>query len=183
MYIFEKPYSLFTSPYPHLVIENFLPEDIATQLSNEYPTDLNWGSNYNPINYPQDSVWGEFYNINMLRMNDTIKILDTAFNKQPGGSVPKVNYTYYEDTEKRMLRGWHVDAQDKKYQILIYLGDLSNGGELEMWDGINIKTFPFVHNRLVAWYNNTDKNVGTLTEHRYYSGNGGRKVFNIPITY
>jgi hypothetical protein len=186
MYLFEKEYTFNTHPYPYLIIENVLPKDVADKLAEEFPTDLGWGTDkYNAINYPKDSIWEEFYNTNMSHIRDIIDILDTAFQKEPSETnrVPKVNYTYYEDTEKRMLRGWHVDAEDKKYQILLYLGDLLEGGEIEMWNGTDIVSFPFKHNRMIAWYNNTNPDNGILTHHRYFSGNGGRKVFNIPIVY
>jgi hypothetical protein len=186
MYLFEKPYTFYPYPYPHLIINGALPNEIADQLAESYPTDLGWGtSEYNAIKYPDNDVWKKFYEVNLEKnLPFIIDLLDRAFDKPSEKVVvKKVNYNYYKDSDRNMLRDWHVDSAEKKYQILLYLGSVERGGELEMWDRKETKTVPFAHNRLVAWYNNRDSTKGTLTEHRYFSCKGERKVFNIPIIY
>ena len=68
MYFFEKDYEYFDSPWPHIIINDALDEDIAQRLSDDFiisqvePTD----------------VWKEFMTYQESRLDDMVALLDSA---------------------------------------------------------------------------------------------------------
>jgi len=166
LFLFQNKYTYFESPWPHIVIDNCLPDDIAKELSDTF--------------LEKTELWDELKNQNMNSLYKMNVLLSGIFNKD------LVNvYTdewnlnvHVASTETELIRDWHIDGLDKRYQIILYLGDMKCGQyEMKNKDGWT-KTIPYKHNRLLAWYNNTTDNP---TYHRFWTGDKDRHTVNMPI--
>ena len=195
MFIFDQPYQYFEEPWPHIVIENVLPKKIADHMLHNWPETnvyneshkkeidrsdvllepiLNFGAN------SDDPIYEEFEYVNFVQRTD--EILETAakiFNDPDPYDCDLTDLVYREVKRKAsdpvvLVRDWHTDKPQKKYNSILYIGSGENAGfqALNKKTGID-KMYEYRHNRLI-WWRNTREAV-----HRFYSGNASRKTINL----
>lgn len=176
MFLLEQPYKKLDLPWPMIVIDNVLPIDVANKMENEFP--VAGGKLKNPESL--NGVFKDFYRVNYVIEHDKIiQTLDQIFNERYERNV-KLNHIAfrdYVDHEMRIARDWHTDLLDKKYHMMLYLGQ-KPGGYFEARNSQGITaSFPYTHNRLICWRNTPD------TEHRWFSVKGSRKTIGIGACY
>lgn len=182
MYIFDKPYKYYDKPWPHIVIEPFLPSDVADHMRDYFPpaglSHKEQKHNKWAGDYLDDPVFAEFSRVNEEREQDIYDFLDNVFD-DPGDLYGWTPFQYRNERpreERIKLKGWHTDLPGKKYHIMMYLGGGENG-ELEMkhFGTEEFKSFPYVHNRLVAWRNDP------FTHHRFWTSKSRRFTISLGI--
>lgn len=175
MYLFENRQraQLYDWPYPHLVIQNALDPALAKLLALQ----LNCSD--------PPPLWQKVIEENLNhRSSETVEYLDSVF-EQPTTDfhVHEANLTSLDfGGDPELVRDWHIDGDRKKYQTLYFFGNCTKGGEHEMLDektGMR-KVIPFTHNMMLAWYNRYSE---PRAMHRFYSGQGQRYTFNMPVDY
>lgn len=175
MYILQNSYTKFDLPWPIILIENVLPQTVADTMRDNFP--VKGGKLKNP---DLDGVFKEFYDVNYVqREKELITTLDIIFNDKYEKStrLNHIAFRDYVDHEMRLARDWHTDLPEKKYHMMLYLGQEPGGYfEARNNEGITL-SFPYKHNRLICWRNTPG------TEHRWFSVNGSRKTIGIGVSY
>jgi len=184
MYIFDKPYEYFEHPWPHIVIKPFLPKQFADYMRDNFPlpgpSKKEQQHNRWAGDYWDDKVFAEFSRVNENRQDDIYTFLDKAFN-DAGDVYGWTPFQYRNEPAVENpieLRDYHVDLPDKKYHIMMYLGE-GDRGELEMinYNTGQHKSFPYEHNRLIAWRNDD------FTHHKWWSSTSRRFTISLGIEY
>ena len=202
MYLFEQPYQYFEEPWPHIVIENVLPDDAAECMLNNWPKNIPERS----IEKYYDNTWfaghkvkvfEDFEQVNFIdRADDVLKTLAKAFNEPVVYDCDIDGLVYRHSTfsnpheqyeivdvisesgkkvgEKKRMRDWHIDFQDKKYHGMLYIGSGENSEFVARNEKTGIdKAYEYSHNRLIMWRNTPD------TVHTFYCGVESRKTISI----
>jgi hypothetical protein len=150
---------IFTSPYPHSIIDNFFPEDLAKQLESEFP------------NY-QDSCWHVYDNAieNKKTCNDWNKFPELTYR-----TFKRLVERYPELFSDPGLHGggWHIHASggnlnphldytihpklklQRKANLIVYLSSVvlpEHGGHFGFWkNGKLIKEIQPKFNRAILF--------------------------------
>ena len=176
MYLLNKDAEIFSEPWPHAIINDALPIEIADHLRDNFPEHRLFSGPNN-----SDEIFAEFSDVNFNIMADDIVAKCHDLMKVPYSEceLDEISFINYKYDNVELIRDWHLDGASKKFQMLYYLGESEAGGEIELTNGKDIKTLPYQHNRLFIWQNAP----GTL--HRFWSVNGSRKtisfVINMPM--
>lgn len=185
MYLFDNVIKVVKDPWPHLVIENALPQSIAYYMYRNFPP---VGASVDEIlnnqrreDYIDDDVFRAFTLENRTRAEETFEILDDAFEDYSTDQYRLSNFTYRDEPPawpKVELRPWHIDKPTKKYHMMYYLGT-GKGGELEMLNEENgdVRTYGYEHNRLIVWKNEDH------TFHRFFSADTWRRTISLGVEY
>jgi hypothetical protein len=186
-------------PFPHGVYDNFLPSDLATDLSASFPTpdSIEWVSRDNTQNrrlYQHDetklpalhrAMLREFNSRQFVLFLETLTGIDNllpdpyfiggGLHLSRPGDFLKVHADF----------NWHHKLQaHRRVNALMYLSDTwdeSWGGAVEFWDkgmtGAVDKAYP-IFNRLVVFSTSEDSNHGQ-PEHNKCPEGTYRKVINL----
>lgn len=185
MFLFTNPYLLHKDPWPHLVIDNLLPEDVATHLLNTFPdpghTEKEQQYYQRRGNYINDPIHKEFAEVNAARQTDIFEIVDDAFEDMSTDEYTLSEFTYRKQpptSQPTLIKDWHTDLPTKKYHAMIYLGE-GEGGWLELLDqnSSTTKRYSYTHNRMILWRNDTN------SFHRFWSANTCRLTIGFAIQY
>jgi hypothetical protein len=143
---------MFKTPFPHIVIDNFLNEELALELSNEFPDykDEKWYYYDNPLeNKKANNNWGMFpsttYNFfHYLNSDIFINSLKTDFNiakLYPDHGLHGAGWHMHSAGGKLNV---HLDYSihpklklQRKLNLILYLTPDWNpawGGNLELWE-------------------------------------------------
>ena len=207
MFLFDRPYQYFEEPWPHVIIENALPNDAAERMLICWPE--NSHRHYgNAVKYPdkwhgdyKDQVFNDFEKINFVdRADDMLKKLAEIFD-EPNFDDCKIDGVLYNNIkfdenlkykkienvvsetgeivgQKKMLKHWHVDNLRKKYLGLLYIGSGENSEFIAKNKKTGVdKTYEYEHNRFIIWRNTSD------TLHKFYCGVESRKTIMIEFNW
>jgi Rps23 Pro-64 3,4-dihydroxylase Tpa1-like proline 4-hydroxylase len=139
-------------PFPHIVIDNFLPEALLNQVLNEFPKvdSIDWQRFNNSVekkNASRDELqMGETIRILLYQLNSStfIKFLETLTGID--GLIPDPHFVGggLHQIERGGFLKMHVDFNkhttlnlDRRLNLLIYLNkdwQEEYGGHLELWD-------------------------------------------------
>ncbi len=183
MYLLNGNIEYYESPWPHIVINNVLPDDVADYMLRNFPTP---GSSEKEqrqkkfLGCPDDLVFQEFAVENMSRQREFHTALNEIF-KQPHEDLSngRLSFKCSEPRESfQVLKKWHTDAADKKYKVLMYLGS-GEGGWLELGNPLTkeLKRYEYTHNRAVI-YNNSE-----LAFHQFYSASVNRYTIGFSVKF
>lgn len=185
---------IYKHPYPHIIVHNFFQERVAKRISEDFLYDVSHPSkNYEgscgiEVDFTKN-VSNHRYVSRVLKQYfyyDWIEVSDFCFDHLSNGDKePSSRYrpqrlitcSYEPKEENTIIRDWHTDAVEKRYHIMMYMGDCKSGGEFEMRnkDG-ETKSIPFESNRLIIWKNTLD------AEHRYRNSTDfTRQTISIPL--
>lgn len=191
MYLLDQDYKYYSRPFPHIVIDNAMPEDVAQYMLKNFPKcgmfkkdaseheKNNW---QHRGNYDSDPVFKQFAEVNQkVKAKEFISTLDQIFSQNTDNL--KITPLTFRDqmpkNPKECLRDWHLDDLNKKYHGLLYLGT-GEAGELEMkniYDGEE-KSYEYRHNRFILWLNNEE------SLHRFFTSvNQFRKTISIALEF
>jgi len=177
MYFFEKQYEYFSDPWPHIIINNALDIDIANKLSEQFVESQNQET--------RTKLWNEFISYNESRLDDMVKVLDSAFKRNTTEYRYQTNLCGNLPNNGKVEKDWHIDGPDKIYQILYYMDSEEDTGYFEAASddrGTNSKIIPYRHNRIIAFKSSHGQDNEKQTWHRFFSTvSAHRKTFNIPI--
>lgn len=164
------------SPFPHIVIDNFLPPEILDLCLSEFPSKLNEGDEY--FDRDQERYKAQF---NPDTLTDPLRRLFYSFNSKPfirvlenitniKGLIPDPYFLgagFHEIGQGGHL-SVHVDFNhhkvmnlERRINVLIYLNkdwDEAYGGQLELWNedmSRSLKSVVPMFNRCVI-FNTTD---------------------------
>jgi len=183
MYIFDKEPTYYSKPWPHIVIDDVLPADVADHIKDNFPS-CNEHDARGPClaaDYTSDPVFTKFHesiHSNADRMNAK---MDEIFKSEYDGPY-SMRHALYRDqppTETfSLIRDWHIDAPNKKHKFMFYF-DEGEGGWFELINPITKeeKRYEYKHNRLIAFQNTL------LTAHRFYTSDKLRKTIAIGTGY
>ena len=181
MYLFDKPYQYFTEPWPHIVIENVLPDDVAEYMLNNWPEGQDYGviKTFGAGN--DDPVHAEFERVNFIERADDILMTsaqifndDDAFDCDLDGLI----YRDLKADEPCLVRDWHIDNTEKKYHGILYIGSVKDAAFVARNDETCLeKVYEYEHNRFLWWRNTPE------TMHKFYSGTGSRKTISISADF
>lgn len=187
MYLFDQKYQYFEEPWPHIVIENVLPEDAAGRMLNNWPDNLPPRGLGDPTYYEdqwfsgcKDKVFDDFERVNFIdKADDVLKALAETFNEPVFDDCDIDGLMYRDDKFSNLpLRDWHVDNPNKKYHGMLYIGSGENSEFVARNEKTGIdKTYEYRHNRLIMWRNTPD------TLHKFYCGVESRKTISIAANY
>lgn len=183
MYLLNNEYTYFDNPWPHIVIDNALPADVADYMLTNFPA---VGSSHKEqkqdrfVGYPEDPIFKEFIAINEERKEELYSTLNTIF-KQPEQPLYNARCSFKcipAHDGFKVVKPWHTDKADKKYMILLYLGG-GPGGWYEMGNPVTkqLKKYDFVHNRLLI-YNNSD-----ISFHRFFASTVPRRTISFAAKF
>lgn len=185
MYLLNNIPKMQSLPWPHLVIDDALPSDVADGLLSEWMRDRDrwkWSLMEEPydgqilVQPPVENEFHfDFFMENFCRRREMYDTLCRYFSIKPEKNVELDHWKYIEYPRKKsysLIRGWHDDNDDKLFHIMYYLGneELLNGN-FEARDhktGTEVK-YPFRHNRLIIWHN------APGTTHRFGNSIGDRR--------
>ena len=119
MFLFDRPYQYFEEPWPHIIIENVLPEDAAERMLNNWPDNLPPRGLGDPAYYEdkwfsdhKDQVFDDFEQVNFIdRADDVLKALAEAFN-EPVFDDCDIDGLMYRDDKFSNLPAKQKTAQD-----------------------------------------------------------------------
>lgn len=183
MYLLNNTIQYLDEPWPHIVIDNVLPNDVAGYMLANFPSA---GSSEKEqrqnkfIGYSDDPVFKEFHDINEARQQEFHETLNDIFS-QPKEDLINTRYSFKTTKPREVYqveKKWHTDKSDKKYKVLIYLGS-GKGGWYEMAnpDTKQIKKYEYQHNRAII-YNNSEQCF-----HRFYSSNVDRHTIGFSVKF
>lgn len=191
MYLLDQDYKYYSEPFPHIVIDNALPEDVASHMLKNFPkcglfkkhATLGERSNWQHRgNHDSDPVFKQFAEINQkLKAKDFISTLDKIFNQKPD-DIEVGDFIFRDQipsNPKECIRDWHVDLISKKYHGMLYIGS-GAGGELEMKSIHNDseKSYAYQHNRFILWLNTKE------SLHRFFTSTSQfRKTISVPLRF
>ena len=185
MFLFENTAQVFNDPWPHLVINNALPEDVANYMRDHFPepgpSEKEQKYNQRRGGFIDDKVYDDFRLLHQLKADDIFEIVDNAFGDLTTDEYCLSDFTYRKQPPQWppvLIKDWHTDLPDKKYHAMLYLGS-GQGGWYELLDKRrNIeKRYPYEHNRLIVWRNTDD------TFHRFWSSDNCRQTIGFAIEY
>jgi hypothetical protein len=171
-YLFQKvkETSIVEDPWPHIMIEEALEPNFAKSLLETFPD-----SNKFHHGYDGTPNWSKFTTENIERASETYDMLEEIFNApHTPYSHHELNLNLYQNASIDLIRDWHTDGREKKFQILLYLGE-EDGGEFELLNDSKTLTYPYKHNRLIVWHNTKE------TQHRFWSVVGNRYTVSMPL--
>jgi len=138
------------SPFPHIIIDNFLPEKVIEKLLHEFPEhqkpqlDLHqekFKTNYNPDHINSGFARSFFYSLNSKPF---LKFLETLTGIDALISDPHFLGGGFHETTKGGKLGVHADFNlhkklnlHRRLNVLIYLNKdwkEEYGGHIELWD-------------------------------------------------
>lgn len=185
MFLLKNTPHVHNDPFPHFVIDNALPEDVASYMLDNFP-DAGPSAKeqkYNQVRggYKDDAVFASFESLNDLMQDDIFELVDDAFTDFTTDQYTLSDFTYRKEPPQWppvLLKDWHIDQPNKKYHAMVYLGD-GDGGWLEMRnDKRNIeKRYEYTHNRLIMWRNDAD------ALHRFWTSNNSRHTIGFAVQY
>jgi hypothetical protein len=183
MYLLNNTIQYIEDPWPHIIINNALPIDVADYMLANFPVtgDTQKERLQNKfIGYPADSVFEEFHEINTDRQQEFHSTLNMLFSQQEEDLI-NTRYSFKVTNPSdpyKIKKKWHTDASDKKYKILVYLGS-GEGGWLELGnpETRQLKRYEYKHNRAII-YNNSK-----LSFHRFYSSNVPRYTLGFSVKF
>lgn len=185
MYLLKNTAQVYKDPWPHIVINNVLPEDVANYMLNKFPdpgpSAKEQKYNQRRGGYKDDPTFANFELENELAKVCLFEDIDDAFNDLTTDEYTLSDFTYRKQPPQWppvLLKDWHTDLPNKKYHAMIYLGE-GNGGWLEMRDEKrNLeKRYEYTHNRMILWRNADD------TLHRFWSSDNCRHTIGFAIEY
>lgn len=185
MYLFDNVIKIIQKPWPHLVIENALPSDVALYMYKHFPpVGVSVGeilNNQRREDYIDDEVYRKFTLENRSRAAETFELLDEAFGDFSTDQYRLSNFTFRDEPPawpRVELRPWHIDKPTKKYHMMYYLGT-GAGGELEMLDEEtgDVQQYAYEHNRLIVWKN------ADYTFHRFFSSDVQRRTISLGVEH
>jgi hypothetical protein len=183
--VLDRAGALEPHPFPHIVIENALPEDYYWDLHRSLEPVPYSGSGVVRIVNNRFNVmprvikaqnWLDFiaYHESPAFLNDVARVFGVVkkganqFTCQQAGNLPSV-------AEKTKVLGAHIDGDGIWFVGLLYMGSSEDqdGGDLQLcrwlgerqWTRGNravdettepVKTIPYKHNLFVGWINNND---------------------------
>ena len=169
-------------PFPHIVIDNFLPEALLNQVLNHFPeeatgSEVNYEKGYKGLHKrqinPNDcdeylrAVFGFFNSAPMLQFFESLTAID--------GLIPDPYFTGggLHETKTGGLLGVHSDFRvnkklhvERRINAIIYLNKdwkSEYGGNLELWDAkmtTCLKQVEPIFNRCVVFNTDHDSNHG-----------------------
>jgi hypothetical protein len=176
MYLLDNPnIKYFNDPWPHIVIDDVLPIDVADYMLVNFPAagDSEKEQRQNKFRgYPEDPVFKEFIDINQARQQEIEETLSGIF-QQPKEDLKTTRYAFKTTNvynHYHIEKKWHTDNPHNKYMVLMYFGS-GEGGWFEMAnpETKQLKRYRYIHNRAII-YNNAEQCF-----HRYYSSNITRR--------
>lgn len=189
MFILGKPAKVYNDPWPFAVIEDALPNDIAKYICDNFPTkdypDMNrleYDIGYmhvGPVKL-DDEIFKEFFETNWYLRDRLVDTCHKIFNMENTGDCDydQINYIVHDPRKAdELIRGWHIDHECKKFQLILYLGTNSEKTTFELRNNKTIRKFDFRHNRLIL-FPNSDK-----AWHRFFFKNDERKTINFTINF
>lgn len=185
MYLFDKKYQYFEEPWPHIIIENALPESLANYMADNWPECFPRAAiqAYGATFRGADAAFEEFEHTNMVKNADSIlKLSAEIFGDDNPFDCDLDGFVYREDKspdgKKHCIRDWHVDRKQKKYHGLLYIGSGPDSEFIAKNEKTGLeKTYQYVHNRFL-WYRNTDAAL-----HKFYCGVESRKTISISADF
>ncbi len=182
MYLFDRPYQYFNEPWPHIVIENVLPDDVADYMLKNWPEGQPYGSwvrNFGAGN--DDPVHAKFERVNFIeRTDDILKTSAEIFgdNDVFDCDLDGLIYRDLKSDESYLVRDWHIDNPEKKYHGMLYIGSGKDASFVARHDKTGLeKVYEYKHNRFLWWRNTPE------TMHKFYSGTGSRKTISISADF
>ena len=183
MYLLDNEIQYVNDPWPHIVIENALPIDVADYMLANFPSP---GSSEKEqrqnkfIGYPEDPVFQEFHQVNDARQSEFHSTLNNIFS-QPSEELVNTRYSFKNTKPYEMYqieKKWHTDKSDKKYMVLLYLGS-GEAGWYEMGNPETgqLRKYEYKHNRAII-YNNSE-----VSFHRFYSSNVDRYTMAFAVKF
>lgn len=148
---------LNTIPFPILIIKNFLPSKLLSELSNSLPSYSNLSGNNIFIQsksgtkrsvFLESQYFKKFLkrNNNIKKVINLFKILEPALNSKFSNIIPRyINKDYinkktnfscsFSSCKKNYLKSPHIDRREHKFHILFY-PQIQNksGGEICLWE-------------------------------------------------
>lgn len=185
MFLIENTVQVYKDPWPHLVINNVLPKDVASYMlqffPNPGPSEKEQKYNQRRGGYWDDPVFTLFQKTNQQRQEELFEIVDDAFGDLTTDEYTLSDFTFRKEPPQWppvLLKDWHTDLPNKKYHAMLYLGN-GDGGWLEMRDEKRNfeKRYAYIHNRMILWRNADD------TLHRFWSSNNSRQTIGFAIEY
>ena len=183
MYLLDNSIQYFNDPWPHIVIDEVLPIDVADYMLANFPSTGNTEKEQRQnkfIGYPEDPIFKEFDMVNTDRQQEFHNTLNTIFS-QPREELINTRYSFKitKTCETYQIqKKWHTDKSDKKYMILMYFGS-GDGGWYEMANPKTkqLKRYEYTHNRAII-YNNAEQCF-----HRYYSSSIDRRSMAFAVKF
>lgn len=171
----------FNYPIKHAILENPVSLEMANYMYKNFPK-----HEYDKF-VNNDQVWINFYKIVFNSLPNLTMQCDKNFDlfSHEQLQIEVKHWDWSEENTVELIKDWHTDFEDKKYQFLFYFGNVSKGGSLEMKNETNhvVKHIPFKHNRLIIWPVNNGLYHFPRSLHRFYSGLGSRKTVNFKLKY
>ena len=185
MFLLKNTPTFHKDPWPHLVINNVLPEDVANYMLEHFPepgpSEKEQKYNQRRGGFIDDKVYDEFRLVNQLMSDEIFEIVDDAFGDLTTDEYTLSDFTYRKQPPQWppvLLKDWHTDLPNKKYHAMLYLGN-GDGGWFELRDEKRNfeKRYAYIHNRMILWRNDDD------TLHRFWSSNNCRHTIGFAIEY
>lgn len=181
MYLFDQKYQYFEEPWPHILIENVLPEHVADYMLHNWPE----GKPYSDIVHfgadVDDPVYNDFEKINFIERADEILSLSAKIfgdEKSNDCDLDGLAYRELKASESYLFRDWHTDNPNKKYHGILYIGSGPNAAFVAKNEKTGAeKIYEYEHNRFL-WWRNTPETV-----HKFYTGTGSRKTISISADF
>lgn len=185
MFIFDQPYQYFEEPWPHIVIENVLPEDVADHMLHNWPDIAGFGPRFLEFGGfgidTEDPILLEFERVNFFeRADDILKMSAEIFKDELVDDCDLDGFMYKDHKYQTptLIRDWHTDNPNKKYNGILYIGSGPNAQFVAKNKKTKIeKTYEYEHNRLIWWRSNSE------SWHKFYSGVGSRKTMSISADF
>ena len=146
---FDPTKHFFKDPYPHVIIENALPQDLYDKLANEFPVEQI--KEHQPIleghthryfaydvlhlkKFPVSESWENFFrehtsqayydkivDLFKVRTDKTnVKVEVRSVNKKAGGLVTDTQFVVHKPYEAGTTRTTHIDNPQELYAGLLY---------------------------------------------------------------
>jgi len=134
--LIDKETFLSKKPYPHVVMDNFLDEEVATQILERLCTES--------FEYKESDLF-TFKQTPMLQYDDFLgflrEVLQPVVENLTGKKIGEIDMhgSLYEDTDHLLC---HDDQlEDRVIAYLLYLSDVdeADGGALTLYDEVNGK--------------------------------------------
>ena len=164
---YKEQYSV-NKPFPHVIIDNFLNDDVIKKLEKEFPPlDDTWMKYWNPIekkfaknNWDQNETYGTFFSF--LQSDACLNVIKTITgidNLEKDEHLHGAGIHYHPNGGKLDMHldyGIHpITKKERRINLLIYLNrdwKEEYGGHLELWSEefveASVKVLP-IYNRAV----------------------------------
>ena len=183
MYLLQNEYTYFDDPWPHIIVDNALPADVAEYMLQNFPSpgaSEKEQRQHKFLGTPEDRIFKEFIDINESRKQEFHSTLNSIFG-QPSEELYNARCTFKcipAHDGFKVIKPWHTDMPDKRYVVLLYLGG-GPGGWYELGNPITkqLKKYDFVHNRLII-YNNS-----SIAFHRFFASDVSRRTISFGVKF